>query len=394
MLNFKVLELDQLVTIEFTNGTECTLQGKVVVPFNLWEWFMTSYPCTDAGVLTDYCKPEYRLDAIPDNVNQVAVFMELALGDALMISPTVRSFHKIHGTSLDFFVSAGADEILSLNPDVHKATSFPVQLDEILQYKCIMFLSHGLDQCFDPNYDAIETVSKYMGFPLDGDYSLACQVPAQSVFEWKQVLRGQRAIESSNHRRLKICFDKPGLPLVYWQLATSSWLRTYPMQKLLEAAELVAKSGKANCVINGLTEHIAMFVPDYVEQEDGRVTYTMQAYQDMKSVLLSSEFTPKITDMLGLIANASVVVSADSVAVHMASALRKPLVALYVSVPPKSRLKFNSRAKIMGSKSDLACCPCWDKFRLPCVNPDDYGFGRCFESITPAMIAEEVLNLL
>lgn len=94
-----------------------------------------------------------------------------------------------------------------------------------------------------------------------------------------------------------------------------------------------------------------------------------------------------LLEMAALVAGASIVVMNDTGPMHLAVALKKPLVALYGPTNPSRTGPYGRSETVV--RLDLPCSPCYLKRLSQC--PHDH---RCMNQITPQTVAQRVSSVL
>ena len=95
--------------------------------------------------------------------------------------------------------------------------------------------------------------------------------------------------------------------------------------------------------------------------------------------------TTSLTEAVALIAQATVMISNDSGLLHIASALNRPIVALYGPTDPDHAPPFSDVAKSISLR--LACAPCRQR-ECP------LGHHECMQKLMPEMVWTEVRSML
>jgi ADP-heptose:LPS heptosyltransferase len=391
-----VINFKEEISIPFIDGhiLHCSPDEPRVIPTSLRDWMLQdplfAGKCEIIGKLEDFITVHQKWDSEAIEASHVVIGVEAMIGDALFMTPIFRQLRKDYpDKTIDVVIHAAHYPVLKNNPSISNLWSFPVKLSKL---KDVHFIAaqHGLDVFFDPDMDATDTAAMFFGIKIE-DHTLDCTPDRGIKKEYHNWLNGTKPIGRNRRFFKPPVWDNYDLPIVMFQLASSSLLRTFPPMRLLEISEVIIRSGKANCMIVGMPDQLVMFLADIQETRDGNIA-NFEFLKDYKTIFASSMIAG-VADLMGLVSNADVIVGSDSGLIHLGSAFHIPTVTLYTSVPPKARLQFHPCVTILeGSRP--SCYPCWADYKSPCLNPDDYGFGTCCEGITNQQVIDAILESL
>ncbi len=105
---------------------------------------------------------------------------------------------------------------------------------------------------------------------------------------------------------------------------------------------------------------------------------------EFKENLIDATGATSITELAALIGFCDVLVTGDTAGMHMAIALKKPVVALFGPTPSQEINIFGRGIKLVGK---VDCINCYDQFECK-KNP------TCMETITPDEVFDSILNLI
>ena len=90
-------------------------------------------------------------------------------------------------------------------------------------------------------------------------------------------------------------------------------------------------------------------------------------------------------DMFALLTQFGAVVSVDSGLLHMAGTVGTPVVGLFGSTDPKTRMT-HYVGEAIGPAHALPCAPCW--YALPCLRGDSASHFKCMSLLSPSRVVE------
>ena len=145
--------------------------------------------------------------------------------------------------------------------------------------------------------------------------------------------------------------------------------KRWPAERFARVASALQKDKRAETAIIG-------------SADEAGIAESVASSMEIKPVVFSGQTT--LRQLLGLISQASLFVTNDSGPMHMANALRVPVVAVFGPTDPAVTRPFHPPSAIL--KKDAACWPC---FYRKC--PYDH---RCMTSIAAEEVADAAKALL
>lgn len=372
-MDYAVLGFTKPFELELTNGSKVPFDEPRVVSKLWYDGLRRDHECYDMGTLSEYV--DYT-NKIPTG-DGITVLMDCAIGDALLATPAIREVEKTHKDVI-WVTSVLAEPIWRK----HKTDIIPYGLSELRDRK-VVSLSNGLMNEFTGE-DATDIIARRLGVSLS-DHQLECWVDKKKKKFWGDFLKG-KAVES-NGRKISVNLDDK--PIVMFQLATTSLLRTYPPRKIMRVAERL--TDVANCIVLGTSDQVLKYLATVDENNTG-IFYSLNNLRDNKCIILTNEVLKGTDDFTTFVSFADVIVSPDSAMVHVGNAFNIPTIAIYNSVPPDTRVKYHKNVTVLQGKAE--CYPCWNEYFYYCKNPDEFGYGKCCESITEDLLYETIKNKL
>ncbi len=271
------------------------------------------------------------------------------LGDAVSTLPVLSALARQHpAISIDVATTTGPAELFDLCPHVKQVISYPTTLSTWQGYEHFLTMEVVQRTAQRPGRALPEVFAAALGIEL-----------ADSTFE----LRLPRAAEAAA--------EPSAVPLVGVAVGEVHSLRSYPEPKLRELVSLLVRDGLC-CVLFG---HAA---------GSFNVPVCPPVVTDMRSK------TPTVLELAVWLKAVDVVVSHDSLVMHLAGALGRPTVALFA---PTSLAHASPYASAIPLASSAACSPCHAT-----TNSCPKGFDRCVAwddtAVEPGSILETVRRRL
>lgn len=295
------------------------------------------------------------------------------LGDLIMLTPSLRSLHKIHKSKIvlatspeNIFVMKGLPYIDSVIP-IREAESDRNATIIDLRYRVESPEVGGtLNTKLYTSVNRIDMFARLMKVELD-DRKVDVALDQHNVSKVKKLIK-----YSSKFKYIGI------------QASCTSNLRTIPPQYIPELASKLTKIRNLKVVIFGRSEFWHGRIP----------AVDLRAIKGRKIINLMDKME-NAGDLIALCSIVDYLVAPDSSAIHIAAALYKPCLALFGNIDPYLRTHYYPTVKNLYPSGELECIPCWD-FQNPCIyykskptREQPIG-GKCMYLLTPDRIFESI----
>ena len=329
-------------------------------------------------------------------VHSILVVNMNYLGDALMTTPAVRALKKafekvridvIAGSSANY----GALEILSLDPDIDRlipringgSLARGAQLFKIIvkdRYDLVVILPSlpfysfiakltGRRVVTVPKADEskhmadhmLDAVMQMLPKSLVTPRSFVMNVPDQSALFAAELFKK---------------FREPKR-LVVFNMGASRPQKRRPAAHFAKAAAMVVDSGFNLALVGGENEQ---------DKDAACLVMTAVADANLCGSVINIVGKTTLEQLAAVIKAGSVVVTADTGAMHIASALETPLVALFGSTKPGFTGPYGEGGKTAVLDIGLSCAPCG-------THPTCNGRYDCMTGISPEYVLESILKL-
>lgn len=225
-----------------------------------------------------------------------------------------------------------------------------------------MFYTHRVEVP-DRDMHAVDRNYRFGG-PLGfADVPIAFELPVRD------------SARASLHRKLIEAGLPPGEPYALIAPGTRWETKIWPAKHFAAVAERIARDYDLPVVLAGLEDEkpIAARVVSLCDVPAGR--------------LIDMTGRTSLGEMMALVDGAAVSVMHDSGPMHLATALRKPMVAIYGPTSPRRTGPYGRDAAVV--RMDLPCSPCYLKRVAEC--PHDH---RCMNELSPERVLERVEQMV
>lgn len=342
-----------------------------------------------------------------------------AMGDILMATPLLTALHKIEGgAQITWVADATHASILEGHPLLHEviAIDFSAWRRKLRRGKLKAYLSES-------RHIYREMVKRRFDFTLnyhpDKSWTrLLCQspiriaLPDKNGFSWTSLLytkivnrvlaprhNTDRYLDGAAALGLPSPYDRrmvlspsqqdmaeasafleaqpeyrPGLPLILLHPGTSQESKCWPTKYF---AALAAQLTDYNVVITGSS------------REAGLARQIVLASSSSTKLIVATGQLSSIGVTVGLVAQASAVVTGDTVLLHIASALQTPLIGIYGSTRPGSNIPLFGPSTLIYDAS-VSCSPC---YREHCSLKGTHHL-RCQYVVSPTQVYSALASIL
>jgi ADP-heptose:LPS heptosyltransferase len=167
--------------------------------------------------------------------------------------------------------------------------------------------------------------------------------------------------------------------LIGIQIATSTPIRTYPYQKLIDVMDMLMRNEKIKIMLFGSGSQANITGPiieGFKQHAPDRIIDGPANNMSLKA-------------SMAVASHCDVIVAPDSAMIHVAGGLRVPVVGLYGPFPAVLRMKYYHHA--IGLNACPVCAPCFIHDSDPCSKGDP---SPCFSLLDPQKICFAVEHLL
>jgi ADP-heptose:LPS heptosyltransferase len=305
--------------------------------------------------------------SIPNGYNGKIFFMRsgAGVGDLLNIEPTMCFMKdRFPNAQIAIVHSKQYLDLFTKHPFV-KAYPLPIPYDKLLGG--FVFDYHSIPELSAlPDRYAIENFASFAGIDVTKH-----DIPNPNIY--------LDVVSVGKWSQWKAEHCDPNLPTIVFQLSSSKPMKTYPPDFLLQFLDTIAKKN-ANVIILATPDQVYQYI-----QKD----VMMDMINGNTNFLLPN--TPRLSDAISLLSLADVVVSSDSLSIHVANILNIPTVGIWLGVIPPTLLKNNSVTNIV---SDYPCYPCRLHQVENCAFKEKTEFAPCWRGIDFEKIKSTVFSLL
>jgi len=290
------------------------------------------------------------------------------IGDILFLSTAVNILHKrkrydsSNNLSIDIATSKVCEDVLINHPAIDHIINPPIDLDIWNSYDYHITFEGLIEESpLSKTMNAYDLFLLPFGF-TPNRVSASDKIP--EIFINKEEI--PIILKKLNHN-LSETKKKIGI-----QLAASSKLRSYPMFKFKQLIDSLDKT-KYDIYIFG-NQIQAGLIQSFVEVSPENV-FNASSNNLRDSIILAS-----LLDLM---------IAPDSSFIHIAAALRIPVIGLYGPFPSQLRMLYFKNA--IGIDAKTKCSPCFRHGGLPCSKGDP---SPCLNLITPEHILGAIEELL
>jgi len=142
--------------------------------------------------------------------------------------------------------------------------------------------------------------------------------------------------------------------LIGIQIAASSPIRTFPSEKIVKVCHEIIKEEKVKIILFGSLAQI----------EAGMNIKLSLPVEYQNKILISAEQRFTLRDSMAVTRHCDLIVAPDSAMIHIAGALRVPVIGLYGPFPADLRMRYYYNALALNASP--ACAPCFIHDHDPC----------------------------
>jgi len=294
------------------------------------------------------------------------------IGDLMAMILPLRLLKEKYPTS-KIIVGSGVvyENFLQNDPIVDEYWIMPYPLDVVLNSDYFMEFQGLLDRPESTQENMYDLFIKEFGFKVE-DLTFDQLIPKLFI---------NKEVDSEIENLVNMVREKHnGKPICFIQLDTSAICRNYIPTYWYELIYKLALL-EIPCLVVGEPFMSKTLIPQY-SLADGKTSYDF------------AEHSITMNHFISIVNHSDFVISADTSALHIAGALRKPMVGIFGGVvPPKLRISHFSKA--IGIQARIKCSPCFLHSSRPCrYSMDDRGYSPCMYLIGPNKVFEAVTKYI
>lgn len=313
------------------------------------------------------------------------------IGDLVMATPVLEHLRRAlgEGVSIDWLARTSCAGILEQDPRINRIfTVNRMNLPLLLNWPKLKMILHS----WRHPYDLVISLN------FDDANSLL------SALRVQQKIRPDKSTCNLNIHKaeemqeyyLPELFSNQSTPFLSPSLCVPTRSHAYdlPSQFLVLVVtnskyKSKSKSGFKSWPMTHWKELIVQLLKSY----PGKILLTHAAKESRAIDALFRDFhprlqllSPKLADLIGILKQADVVVSADTGPAHVANAIGTPIVTLFGPTRPEKTGPYKQNKSTVILKADLDCIGCL--LQTPCSS------NRCMQKLTPTEVCHAVLGLL
>lgn len=297
-----------------------------------------------------------------------------ALGDCLMVSPTLREIKKRWPDCKITFATLPQNKcILENNPDIDFVVSYPLDLDAFTRYDAYFVISDTINDGnpLTREKHAVDIILEMGGLETE-DKELRYEITFEErSAAWARFPKGTRS-------RIGV------------QLQASAISRTWPKSHIAEFTKLAIKEGF----------EVFWFAQPGATGAGGSTPPPFLTVIDRENLSLS------LRESIAVLSTCDAILAPDSLFCHLGGALGIPTIGLFASFPSSLRTSYAHSVKAIDGepmrqgRNATPCNPCFHSIRpgqflWPQGQPCSFS-GRCevLASITPEVVLKKLVRHL
>ena len=296
------------------------------------------------------------------NNRSVLALRHGGFGDILFLSTGLRELQrKYPDAKLDVAIGGLYFSALKNAPHINKVLSLPLKLDVWNQYHYHFTFEGIIENNPDAAHlNAYDLFMQRMGLDIK-------EVPAHRKNPSLYFTKDEYVSVAKQFPSLK----EPTSKKVGIQVASSSPIRTYPSYQWASVIKHLKETGYDVYLFGSENQQVPI---DYLSKQCGDHVYPI--IEDLRTAMVLATYMDAI-------------IAPDSMFIHIAGALKKPLLGIYGPFPSELRMKYFNRSIAIDART--TCSPCFKHGRNPCPKGDP---APCFSLITPSIICDAFDNLM
>jgi len=315
-------------------------------------------------------KKHYR----PINVNSLSkgkslfLFRSGGIGDVMFMFPLIKYLKENFEATITVSTTPTYMTLIENNPDVDKSVKLPFRVEEMDEADYHLTFE-GVIEDIDKEAKTIHAVDLFLK-EAHVDFTKVAAKDKVPRFNINKSLK-KRIWERIKHLKNTV---KIGI-----QLAASSPIRTFPLEKLVGVARKMLSKGYA----------VFLFGAKREEDISRQVFNILVSSSDRMMVVNVIDEPVELDGSIVFASFMDVIVAPDSSFIHIAGALDIPVVGLYGCFPSLLRMRYYKNA--IGIDANVPCAPSFIHGHAPCYKGDP---PPCFSVISIDSVVNAVEHLL
>ena len=359
---------ETVIDMEIYKGYSLKKNTKYIMPGAILKQLIHIYPggIIESGKFEDYYNP-IDVTNLPQN-KTLLLFRSGGIGDVMFMLPLIKYLKKNFGARIKAGTTPTYITLLQNNPYVDEQFMMPFKLEE-MKNSDYHLTFEGVIEDIDKEAKTIHAVDLFLK-EAKVDY-------AKIKSEDKIPELGLDEVHLKKIGR-KLSYLKDDIKIGI-QLQASSPIRTFPLEKLIGVLKELASRGYAIFIFGGkrqqdLGKHVQGVLSNF--SDHGKIVNLANEYLGLKDSIAFAKYM-------------SLIIAPDSSFVHIAGALRIPIVGLYGCFPSLLRMRYYKNA--IGIDTNVPCAPSFTHGHAPCYRGDP---PPCFSVVSVKNILDAVDHLL
>jgi ADP-heptose:LPS heptosyltransferase len=359
---------ETVMDMEIYKGFFLQKNTKYIMPGAILKQLISIYPggIVESDRFEDYYNP-INVASLPKN-KTLLLFRSGGIGDVLFMLPLIKHLKKNFGAKIKAGTTPAYITLLKNNPYIDKELMMPLKLEE-MKNSDYHLTFEGVIEDIDKEAKTIHAVDLFL---KEANIDFMKMSSEDKIPELGLDKIHLKKIEK------KLSYLKDDIKIGI-QLQASSPIRTFPLEKLIGVLKELASRGYAIFIFGGkrqqdLGKHIQGILSNF--SDVGKIVNLANEYVNLKDSIAFAKFM-------------NLIIAPDSSFVHIAGALRVPIVGLYGCFPSLLRMKYYKNA--IGIDANVPCAPSFIHGHAPCHRGDP---PPCFSVISVKNILDAVDHLL
>ncbi len=315
---------------------------------------------------------EFDLVYNPVNVSNIEkgkkifMFRSGGIGDVLFMQPLIKILSTVFEAKVSISTSPTYTSICENDPYIKNISKMPFLLSEMLEADYHLTFEGVIEDLNNERAQKNHAVDLFLE---------TAGIDPKTIFPNEKISRIYLRDEEKMSAMKFINKQPQGKKRVGIQIAASSPVRTFPLEKFIDVATILSGEGYIVYVFGGLRQKDdAMYLREIIG---------LNKIVDLTNSDLS------LRESIAICSEMDLVIAPDSAFIHIAGAFDIPIIGLYGCFPSLVRMKYYKNA--IGLDCDVACAPSFIHGHSPCKKGSP---PPCFSVITSKNIIDAVDHLL